>query len=73
MNKKHITGTVPVNKNHLKGTYISKPPQKNLSAASKVPEFCPEIEGKPEPLGEPVVCNIATLATDISLLCLESK
>ena len=39
-----------------------------LSAAPKVPEFCPEVEGIPVSRGEPVVCNIPTLDTELSLL-----
>ena len=53
VNKEHLTGTVPVNKEHLTGTV---PVNNNtptlevpLSAARKVPEFCPEVEGNPKP------------------------
>ena len=39
-----------------------------LSAAPKVPEFCPEVEGNPVHLGEPVVCKLVTLVNELSLL-----
>ena len=79
--KRLSAGAVPVNKKHLSGTlkkivFSQKYPntlEVPLSAAPKVPEFCPEIEGNSEPRGEPVVCNIATLATKLSLLGWESK
>ena len=53
-NKEHLTGTVPVNKKHLTCTiklgFSKKHPNTHkvpLSAAPKVPEFCPEVEGNP--------------------------
>ena len=57
VNKEHLTDTVPVNNKHLTGTlkklgFSKKYPntlEVPLSAAPKVPEFCPEVEGNPEP------------------------
>ena len=58
VNKKHLTGTVPLNKKHLTGPFkeyiFTQLPLPNslkapLSAAPKLPEFCPEVEWNPEP------------------------
>ena len=52
-NKLLLAGTVPANKFLLAGTpknlkFQCPPPLKvPLSAAPKVPEFCPEVEGNP--------------------------
>ena len=47
---------------------IPNPLKAPPSAAPKVPEFCPEVEGNPVPLGEPVVCKLGTLINELSVL-----
>ena len=56
-NKEYAAGTVPSNKKYAAGTpkkfhfskKIPNPLQAPISAAPKVPEFCPEVEENPVP------------------------
>ena len=68
-----IRSTLQVPLKSLSCKKIPQPPQNPLIAAPKVPEFCPEVNGNPEPLGDPIVCNIATIATELLLLGWELK
>ena len=47
---------------HLKVEVLQKFP---LCVALKVPELCPEVDGNTDPWGKPLLCNIATLATEL--------
>ena len=65
MNKEHLTGTL------IKLGFSKKYPntlEVPLSAAQKVPELGPEVEGNQVLRGEPVVCKLNTLVNEVSLL-----
>ena len=67
VNKEHFTGTVPVNKEKL--VFSKKYPNQHL----QITPLCGPKSARVLSRGEPLVRNIATLATELSLLGWESR